>query len=226
VLWREYRGHPLSEDQIRELLQRHVLRQPVTIEGSGAVILQLADSGVLMEVPVPTGGQRPARGKKGGCRAARPRMDRRADPGEGPPSRSSETFPAEAKQRRAGRGEQASARSAGTAPGARAAGFGSVALGNCPLCGAQVVEQEKSFGCSAWRQGCRFTIWKSIAGKAISARTAAALLRRGQSPLLRGFRSKAGKPFEARLKLEGGEVRFDFAANDRPRRRPSSPDSV
>jgi DNA topoisomerase-3 len=118
------------------------------------------------------------------------------------------------------------ARSAGAAPRAQAAGFGSVALGNCPVCGAQVVEQEKSYGCSAWRQGCRFAIWKTIAGKAIGARTAAALLKRGQSPLLRGFRSKAGKPFEARLKLEGGEVRFDFGTSDRPRRPPRSPDTV
>ena len=28
--------------------------------------------------------------------------------------------------------------------------------------------------------------------------------------MLKGFESKSGKPFEARLKLEAGEVRFDF----------------
>ena len=226
VLWREYRGHALSEDQIRELLQHRVLRQPLTIEGSGEVILQLADCGVLTEIPVPTGGQRPARGRTGGRRSTRRRKEPGTARGESPASGSPETEPGESKGRRTGRGEGAAARSVGAAPRARAAGFGAVALGNCPMCGAQVVEQEKSYGCSAWRQGCRFAIWKTIAGKAIGVRTAQALLKRGQSPLLRGFRSKAGKPFEARLKMEGGEVRFDFGPGDRPRRPPSTPDTV
>ena len=30
----------------------------------------------------------------------------------------------------------------------------------CPLCGRQVTVNEKSFGCSGWREGCPFTIWK------------------------------------------------------------------
>ena len=37
------------------------------------------------------------------------------------------------------------------------------------------------------------------------------MLREGRSPVLKGFTSRAGKRFEARLKLDGGEVRFDFA---------------
>jgi DNA topoisomerase-3 len=83
-------------------------------------------------------------------------------------------------------------------------------LGPCPLCGAAVVEQDRSYGCSGWRGGCQFAIWKTIAGKKVSARTAQALLRRGVSPLLKGFRSKAGKTFDARLRLENGAVRFEF----------------
>ncbi len=41
-------------------------------------------------------------------------------------------------------------------------------------------------------------------------RTAQALIRQGRSPRLKGLKSKAGKPFDARLKLEDGAVRFDF----------------
>ena len=37
------------------------------------------------------------------------------------------------------------------------------------------------------------------------------LLTQGETGRLKGFRSKAGKPFEAKLKLENGEVRFAFA---------------
>lgn len=31
----------------------------------------------------------------------------------------------------------------------------------CPLCGKPVQENSKAFGCSAWREGCRFTLWKN-----------------------------------------------------------------
>jgi DNA topoisomerase-3 len=84
------------------------------------------------------------------------------------------------------------------------------ALGPCPLCGSDVTEQEKSYSCSGWRSGCEFAIWKTIAGKRISARTAQALLRRGRSLVLKGFKSKSGRAFDARLKLDQGKVRFDF----------------
>ena len=83
-------------------------------------------------------------------------------------------------------------------------------LGECPLCGARVAEQKKSFSCSRWREGCGFTIWKTMSGKRISARTAKTLLRDGETAVLKGFKSKAGKPFTARLKLSEGSVIFDF----------------
>jgi DNA topoisomerase-3 len=75
-----------------------------------------------------------------------------------------------------------------------------------------VLDQAKSYGCSGWQRGCKFAIWKTIAGKRITARTAQALLKQGRSPVLKGFASKSGKPFEARLRLEGDEVRFDFGS--------------
>jgi DNA topoisomerase-3 len=87
-----------------------------------------------------------------------------------------------------------------------------VSLGPCPRCGSEVVDQPKSFSCSGWQKGCKFAIWKTIAGKRIGVRTVQALLSEGRSDLLKGFKSKAGKPFEARLKLEQGEVRFAFAS--------------
>ncbi len=30
----------------------------------------------------------------------------------------------------------------------------------CPLCGKPLAENTKAFGCSAWREGCHFTLWK------------------------------------------------------------------
>jgi DNA topoisomerase III len=89
-------------------------------------------------------------------------------------------------------------------------GKSSTDLGLCPLCGAQVIEQPKSFSCSHWREGCGLTIWKSVSGKRISARTAKALLRDGKTAELKGFKSKSGQPFSARLKLIDGKVCLDF----------------
>ena len=85
------------------------------------------------------------------------------------------------------------------------------ALGACPLCTAEVRERPKSYSCSGWKQGCKFVIWKTIAGKRISRPTAKMLLAKGQSRQLKGFKSKAGKPFEARLKLVHGKVQLEFA---------------
>ena len=86
-------------------------------------------------------------------------------------------------------------------------------LGSCPICGAEVVEQQKSYSCSQWKQGCKFVIWKTMASKRIGRRTAQMLLRSKRTSVLKGFRSKQGKTFDARLKLEDGQVRFDFPSS-------------
>jgi DNA topoisomerase III len=85
-------------------------------------------------------------------------------------------------------------------------------LGDCPKCGSPVVETKKAYSCSAWRtSGCDFAIWKQISGKRLSASQARQLLTRGRTNQLEGFRSKAGKPYSAALKLDGDhKVRPDF----------------
>jgi DNA topoisomerase-3 len=131
-------------------------------------------------------------------------------------------IPVPGNQQQAGARKQKRKWSAGTtgapkhSPPSRpkdSAGAESAALGSCPSCGAEVREQKKSYSCSAWKEGCKFVIWKTIAGKRISARTAKTLLAKGQTGLLKGFKSKAGKPFDARLKLIDGQVRFDFGSS-------------
>ncbi len=185
VLWPDYRGQTLSIDQVRELLQRRVLLQPLTFGDSGSVILQLAENGVLMEVPVPAGQGFPTRprdyrstSRRGRSKSVARRPPVRKDGASGPPRRDGPTTEGD--------------------------------LGACPRCGNEVVEQERSYGCNGWKNGCAFAIWKSIAGKRISAATARTILKRGRSGTLKGFRSKSGKPFDARLVLKDGEVRLDF----------------
>ena len=86
-------------------------------------------------------------------------------------------------------------------------------LGACPKCGAAVVETKKAYGCSAWKtSGCDFAIWKQVSGKRLSEAQAKQLLSRGRTGQLKGFRSKAGKPYAAALKLdEDHRVRLDFS---------------
>ena len=78
------------------------------------------------------------------------------------------------------------------------------------MCGSEMVERPKSFSCGGRSGTCSFVIWKTIAGKRITARTAKTLLSRGETSVLKGFKSKAGKPFSARLKLVDGQVKFEF----------------
>jgi DNA topoisomerase-3 len=75
-------------------------------------------------------------------------------------------------------------------------------VGPCPIGGSEVLEQAKSYGCSRWQRRCKSAIWKIISGKRITARTAQALLKQGRCPVLKGFLSRSGKWFKARLWLE------------------------
>jgi len=86
-------------------------------------------------------------------------------------------------------------------------------LGGCPLCKeGEIVETAKAYGCSRYREGCRLTIWKTVAGLKLTKKQVGQLLREGRTEQIEGFTSKAGKPFAARLKLgEGFTVEFDFA---------------
>jgi DNA topoisomerase-3 len=93
----------------------------------------------------------------------------------------------------------------------QAAGANQKSLGTCPLCGGDIVIGQKAYGCSNWKQGCPFKIWKTIAKKNITQAIVKDLLTHGRTGTLEGFTSKAGKPFSTKLKLEGGEVQMDFA---------------
>ena len=74
-------------------------------------------------------------------------------------------------------------------------------VGKCPECGADVIETEKAFGCSAWRNGCRFAVWKNdyfitSLGKKVSYEMVKILLEHGKVGF-RGCISKKGNKFSA-----------------------------
>jgi DNA topoisomerase-3 len=93
-----------------------------------------------------------------------------------------------------------------------------VELGPCPRCGETIRENSRAYGCTSWKSreepGCGFVIWKRVGGRTITPEIARQLLETGRTTdVLSGFRSKAGKPFRARLVLnDEGRIEFDFPA--------------
>src|SRR5262249_13804560 len=128
VLPREYKGQRLEDGQIRELLQRQVVLEPLTIAGYGEGVLQLADSGAVLEVPVPWGRSTPPDGSADRRDRAR-RMRKNAGRGVSGP-----------EQVKASRPEGEATMSFGARPNSKGS---RPALGACPLCGSEVVEQPR-----------------------------------------------------------------------------------
>jgi DNA topoisomerase-3 len=90
---------------------------------------------------------------------------------------------------------------------------------NCPLCGGDIVATPFGFGCANYRKedenSCRFSIGK-MAEKSLTETQVKQLLSDGRTETIRGFKSKNGKKFDARVALskdESGKVtglKFDF----------------
>lgn len=83
-------------------------------------------------------------------------------------------------------------------------------VGHCPLCGKDIIESNKSFYCSGFKEGCKFSVWKTIAGKKISKTNIKQLLENGVTTEIRGFKAKSGKQFNAKLQIINGEIKFLF----------------
>lgn len=83
-------------------------------------------------------------------------------------------------------------------------------LGKCPLCGGDILKREWGYSCSNFKsKNCRFSISKEICGKAITEATVKKLLE-GKLVSLKGFTSKQGKKFDAKLFLDKDKVSFNF----------------
>jgi DNA topoisomerase-3 len=88
-------------------------------------------------------------------------------------------------------------------------------LGPCPICGRDITENRKAFGCwSREDPGCGFVIWKGKAGKQLSPSIAAELVKHGRTEKpVTGFKGRSGRTFRAKLALEqqeDGKWRVEF----------------
>lgn len=90
-------------------------------------------------------------------------------------------------------------------------GFIGDIAGRCPLCGGNVVRTKFGYGCSQYKDGCKFSVSNIILGRVISLANMKLLLETGKTSKIEGFISKkTGKPFAAVLKLDKDNVTFDF----------------
>ena len=79
-------------------------------------------------------------------------------------------------------------------------------LGKCPQCGNPVIEGSKGYGCSNWKNGCKFTIWKNdkyiqSIGKRVTKEMVKILLEKGRVGF-RNIKSKKGNVFTAYFTYE------------------------
>ena len=89
----------------------------------------------------------------------------------------------------------------------------------CPLCGGEIVQTPFGYGCANYAKdredSCRFSIGK-MAEKSLTEAQVRELLKNGRTSTIRGFKSKSGKKFDARVALSKDEnqkvtgLKFDF----------------
>ena len=82
----------------------------------------------------------------------------------------------------------------------------------CPFCGKYLIKLDWGWSCKGYKEGCKFHISKSIAGKTITEKQAILLCQKGKTNIIKGFKSKKGSEFEAYLTInkEKQEVSFQF----------------
>ena len=79
-------------------------------------------------------------------------------------------------------------------------------IGKCPVCGHAVIEGKKGFGCSNWKSGCKFVIWKNdkflATMKKKPTKTMVKSLLKNGVVTVKGLTSKKGNKFDAQMRYE------------------------
>ncbi|MBX9666551.1 MAG: DNA topoisomerase 3 [Candidatus Obscuribacterales bacterium] len=86
-------------------------------------------------------------------------------------------------------------------------------LAPCPQCKqGQVRKTPKGAGCSRWREGCNFSVWRQCYGKTLTDGQIEELLKKGKTKVIKGFKKKDGSgSYDARLFINSEfKVRPEF----------------
>lgn len=88
--------------------------------------------------------------------------------------------------------------------------FGDV-VAVCPLCHREMKRFRSFYGCTGYKDGCKFSLNTSLCGRVIPISVLKELTEKGETPPLDGFVSKrTGKTFSAVLRISDGKVVFSF----------------
>lgn len=89
----------------------------------------------------------------------------------------------------------------------------------CPICGKPMKKSKYGYICSDFSRdgnGCDFSVNTEICKKKISEAQVSALLKNGRTDVIKGFKSKAGREFDAALVVnrETHKIDFEFAKRE------------
>ena len=85
----------------------------------------------------------------------------------------------------------------------------------CPLCGKPLKKHDLGYGCTGYKEGCKFSINKKIADKTITENQVIALCQKGKTTLIKGFKSKSVNTFDAYLVYDKSQNRISFQFPDK-----------
>ena len=79
------------------------------------------------------------------------------------------------------------------------------------MCQGEIKRTSFGYGCSNYKDGCKFSVNGVICGRVISIANVKKMLETGQTYKIEGFVSqKSGKTFDAKLRIDNGKIVFDF----------------
>lgn len=212
VLPRIFKGMTMQRRHVQELLQRRLLQERVRLpEDARFAVLAMTDDGAVIDLEPPSRDHQQEGPSRGKPKAASVRS---GAAGEGAANGANGAGKPAKKTRRAS-SSKGSAGRVSPMPAERKTPPAKRESPRCPSCGAGMIEQDVAYRCARWREGCAFSILKEIAGKKITKPMAKSLLTSGRTRVLKGFMSKSGRPFGARLRLDGGQVRFEFEGDSK-----------
>lgn len=96
-------------------------------------------------------------------------------------------------------------------------GDGAEPVRMCPCCGKPMKNLKFSISCDADAGGCGFGIRRTIGEKNIPVSAINALSEGKVTGLIKGFTSKSGKKFDAKLRVNKEEKKIEFFFDDKPK---------
>lgn len=78
---------------------------------------------------------------------------------------------------------------------------------NCPCCDGALQVNKKAVSC---QKDCGFILWRNVAGKDLSDVNLVDLIVKGKTKVIKGFKSKQGKDFNARILFDKATMKTSF----------------